>query len=65
MPRRNRRRCNLVIDYLTEHGTIEPARIYDSLLTSVAPEGSEAMFVKADLDEFFEAVRQFHGAADA
>ena len=56
---------NLVIDYLTEHGTIEPARIYDSPFTSVAPEGPEAMFVEADLDEFFEIVRQLHDAAVA
>ena len=56
---------NLVIDYLTEHGTIDPARIYDSPFTSVAPEGPEAIFVTADLDEFFEIVRQLHDAAVA
>ena len=56
---------NLVIDYLAEHGTIDAARIYDSPFTSVAPEGPEAIFVKTDIDEFFEIVRQLHDAAVA
>ena len=55
---------NLVIDYLTEHGTIEPGRIYDSPFTSVAPEGPEAIFPKKDdVDEFFEIVRHLHDTA--
>ena len=56
---------NLVIGYLTEHGTIEPGRIYDSPFTSVAPEGPETIFIEADLDDFFEIVRQLHDAAVA
>ena len=56
---------NLVIDYLTEHGTIEPARIYDSPFTSVAPEGPEAIFAEADVDEFFDIVRQLQDAVAA
>ena len=56
---------NLVIDYLTEHGTIDPGRIYDSPFTGVAPEGPEAIFPKDDVDEFFEIVRHFHNAAIA
>ena len=56
---------NLVINYLTEHGTIDPARIYDSPFTTVAPEGPEVIFVKDDLDDFFEIVRQLHDAAVA
>ena len=56
---------NLVIDYLTEHGAIEPARVYDSPFTSIAPEGPEAIFLKDDLDEFFDIVRQIHDAAVA
>ena len=54
---------NLVIDYLTEHGTIDPGRIYDSPFTSVAPEGPETIFIEADLDDFFKIVRQLHDAA--
>ena len=54
---------NLVIDYLTEHGTIEPGRIYDSPFTGVAPEGPEAIFPQDDVDEFFDIVRHLHDAA--
>ena len=56
---------NLVIDYLTQHGTINPARIYDSPFTNVAPEGPENIFTKPDLDEFFEIVQQIHDVAVA
>ena len=54
---------DLVIDYLTEHGTIEPGSIYDSPFTAVAPEGPETIFIEADLDDFFEIVRQLRDAA--
>ena len=56
---------NLVIDYLTDHGTIEAARIYESPFISVAPEGPEAIYVKADVDGFFDVLKQLHevGAA--
>ena len=56
---------NLVIDYLTQHGTINPARIYDSPFTNVAPEGPETIFTKPDLDEFFKIVQQIHDVAVA
>ncbi len=54
---------NLVIDYLTQHGTIDPGRIYDSPFTSVAPEGPDAIFPAPDLDEFFNIVQHLHDTA--
>jgi len=30
---------NVIIDYLTEHGVVEPGRVYESPFTAVAPEG--------------------------
>ncbi|MEO1061338.1 MAG: DEAD/DEAH box helicase family protein [Actinomycetota bacterium] len=56
---------NLVIDYLTEHGTIDPARVYDSPFTGVAPEGPDAIFTQSDLDEFFRIVDQLRITAAA
>ncbi len=53
----------MVIDYLTDHGTIETGRIYDSPFTSVAPEGPEAIFVNDDLDEFFAIVSRLDETA--
>ena len=55
----------MVINYLTDHGTIEVSRVYDSPFTSVAPEGPEAIFVDDDLDEFFTIVSRFHETATA
>ncbi len=55
----------MVIDYLTEYGTIEVRRVYDSPFTSVAPEGPEAIFVNDDLDEFFGIVSRFDETASA
>ena len=53
----------MVIDYLTEHGTVEARRIYESPFISVAPEGPDAIFASDDVDEFFEIVKHFHDTA--
>ena len=54
---------NLVINYLTQHGTIDPARVYDSPFTNYAPQGPEHLFAAPDLDEFFEIVQQLRDVA--
>ncbi|WP_420625522.1 DEAD/DEAH box helicase family protein [Candidatus Poriferisodalis sp.] len=54
----------MVIDYLTEHGTVEEHRVYESPFISVAPEGPDAIFVSDDVDEFFEIVKHLHDTAD-
>jgi len=54
----------MVIDYLTEHGTVEERRVYESPFISVAPEGPDAIFVSDDVDEFFEIVKHLHDTAD-
>ena len=54
----------MVINYLTEHGTVDPGRIYESPFTSVAPEGPEAI-LPDDVDEFFQIVKHFHDTATA
>ena len=56
---------NLVIDYLTQHGTIDVGRVYESPFTAVAPEGPNAIFPAPDLDEFFKIVRHLHDTAAA
>ena len=56
---------NLVIDYLTQHGTIDVGRVYESPFTSVAPEGPDAIFPTPDLDEFFNIVKHLHDTAAA
>ncbi|MCY4518478.1 MAG: DEAD/DEAH box helicase family protein [Acidimicrobiaceae bacterium] len=53
----------MVIDYLTEHGTVEERRVYESPFISVAPEGPDAIFVTDDVDEFFEIVKHLRNTA--
>ena len=53
----------MVIDYLTEHGTVEERRVYESPFISVAPEGPDAIFVSDDVDEFFEIVKHLRETA--
>lgn len=53
----------MVIDYLTEHGTVEERRVYESPFISVAPEGPDAIFVSDDVDEFFEIVKHLRNTA--
>ena len=54
----------MVIDYLTANGTIDPGRIYDSPFISVAPQGPELLYGSSDADEFFEIVKRFYDTAD-
>jgi type I restriction enzyme R subunit len=56
---------NLVIDELTERGLVEARRVYESPYDGLAPEGPEAMFVEADLDRLFAALRTFVDNAGA
>lgn len=39
--------------------------VYESPFISVAPEGPEAIFVKADVDELFDVLQQLHDAVAA
>ena len=55
--------AEMVIDYLTEHGTVEAARVYESPFISVAPQGPESLYGTADTDEFFTIVHHLHNTA--
>ena len=50
---------NLIINYLTEHGVVEPGRVYDSPFIAVAPEGPEGLFGAADVTRIFEVIDEF------
>ena len=55
----------MVINYLTDHGTVDPGRIYESPFTSVAPEGPDTIFLPDEVDEFFEIINRLHDTATA
>ena len=56
---------NLVIDYLTENGTIEPRRFYESPFTDVSPQGPDALFESSDVDRLLEVVGEVRRRAEA
>ena len=51
---------NLVIDYLTENGSVPPARVYASPFVDVSPSGPEELFDEDDLDAVFDVIREFN-----
>jgi type I restriction enzyme, R subunit len=44
---------NMIIDYLTEHGAIEAARLYESPFTDFASQGIDSLFTSSQVDELF------------
>ena len=49
---------NLIINELTDRGVVEATRIYEAPYIGVAPEGPEEIFVDADLNKIFDAIKQ-------
>jgi type I restriction enzyme R subunit len=49
---------NLIVTYLTEHGVMDIARLYEAPFTDHAPSGPEALFSGADIDDL---VAVLHG----
>ncbi|MDZ4828308.1 MAG: type I restriction-modification enzyme R subunit C-terminal domain-containing protein [Actinomycetota bacterium] len=56
---------NLAIDYLTENGTIEPRRFYESPFTDLSPQGPDALFESSDVDRLLEVVGEVRRRAEA
>jgi type I restriction enzyme R subunit len=42
---------NLIVDHLTEHGVVEPRRLYESPFTDLTPHGPEGLFGRSPVDE--------------
>lgn len=42
---------DLIVNHLAEHGVVEPAALYESPFTDVAPRGPEAVFNAAQVEE--------------
>jgi type I restriction enzyme R subunit len=56
---------DLIINHLTEHGVMEPARLYESPFTDVTPRGPESLFTSAQVDELVTALAAVRSAAIA
>lgn len=55
----------LIVDHLTEHGVVEPAALYESPFTDVAPRGPDALFSPAQLDELVRTLDSVRAMAVA
>jgi type I restriction enzyme R subunit len=56
---------NLIVDHLTEHGAMNPELLYESPFTDVNPQGPEAIFNFAQVDELITLLAQVRERAVA
>jgi type I restriction enzyme R subunit len=56
---------NLVVDYLTENGVMEPDRLYESPFTDINPLGPEGVFPSAKVDQMVQVLAEIRKSAAA
>jgi type I restriction enzyme R subunit len=56
---------NLIVDYLTEHGVMEPSRLYESPFTDMSPRGPEGVFSSSQVDQLVAVLAEIRERAAA
>ena len=56
---------NLIVTHLTEHGAVEPERLYESPFTDLTPKGPDGLFSAADLNELMRVLEGVRASAMA
>jgi type I restriction enzyme R subunit len=56
---------NLIVNHLTAHGVMEAARLYESPFTDLTPQGPEALFTGAEVDELIAVLASVRATAVA
>lgn len=54
---------DLIINYLTEHGAMDPDRLYESPFTDFSPRGVEGLFKPAEVTELFTVLSHIRARA--
>lgn len=56
---------NLIVNHLTEHGTMEPAQLYASPFTDLTPRGPEGLFSETAVEELMAVLGRVQRSATA
>ncbi len=56
---------NLIIDYLTEHGVMDPGLLYESPFTDINPQGPEGVFTSTEVDDLVFLLNEIRERAAA
>jgi type I restriction enzyme, R subunit len=56
---------NLIIDHLTEHGVMDPGRLYESPFTDINPRGPEGVFASEQVDNLVALLQEIRERAAA
>ncbi len=56
---------NLIVDHLTEHGSMEPGRLYASPFTDLSPQGPDGIFLSSDVDMLMNVLKAVRETAIA
>ncbi|MBW4626292.1 MAG: DEAD/DEAH box helicase family protein [Brasilonema octagenarum HA4186-MV1] len=56
---------NIITDYLTEHGVMDAALLYESPFTDITPQGPDGLFTSSQVDELVCLLEEVHARAVA
>jgi type I restriction enzyme, R subunit len=56
---------NLIVNHLTEHGVMEPARLYESPFTDLTPRGPDGLFDSKQIDNLIQTLDSIRASAVA
>lgn len=54
---------NLIVNHLTEHGTMEASLLYESPFTDITPQGPDGLFTSEQVDELIEVLARVKATA--
>jgi type I restriction enzyme R subunit len=55
----------MIVDYLTAHGAMDAAILYESPFTDITPQGPDGLFTSTQLDELFSILEEVSTRAAA
>lgn len=57
--------ANMIVDYLTEHGVMDAALLYESPFTDITPQGPDGLFTSSQVDELVCLLEEVYARAVA